>query len=290
MVDSMNAYERNKAVVKIAGSEQEGVSEWLKYVKDDIGSNLLTKKELASSAAIGSVATGLIGLGIGALFSNRKNRRRRMIKGAILGALAGGIGGPAYRQLRKYLDGIPYRNDKFDLSKIKSGDRVYIGVSGSANGEGHSAFMNSLANGVSDFVGDGKLLARRHVDYDKIEEDYKALKAKGADVVLVGHSSGGATAARFLRNHPDAKGILLDPVSWTGRGVPENAVVFTSDASTRNNPVFENIVANAGGRWNYQGKNSITYKGNHTDPSIFDNYLFPMIKGKKDPKDLLGVK
>lgn len=282
----MNAYERNKSVVKIADFGQEGVSEWLKYVKDDIGSNLLTKKELAGSAAIGSLATGLIGLGIGALFSNRKNRRRRMIKGAILGALAGGIGGPAYRQLRKYLDGIPYRNDKFDLSKIKSGDRVYIGVSGSANGEGHSVFMDSLASGVDE----GKLLARRHVDYDKIEKDYKALKEKGADVVLVGHSSGGATAARFLRNHPEAKGVLLDPVSWTGRRVPENAVVFTSDASTRDNPSFGNIVAKYGGRWNYQGKNSITYKGNHTEPSIFYDYLFPMIRGKKDPKDLLVAK
>ena len=136
-----------RASVKSAQS-MEDLKNWLGFVKDEMGANLLTKSELSRSAAIGSLATGLAGMGIGALFSDKKSRRRRMLKGLLIGALTGGIGGPAYAQLRKYLDGIPFDNSKFDASKFKKGDKVYIGVGGSANGEGHSWFMRNMRRGA----------------------------------------------------------------------------------------------------------------------------------------------
>lgn len=259
---------------------------WLGLVKDEMGDNLLTKSELSRSAAIGALTTGLAGMGIGALFSDKKSRRRRMLKGLLIGALTGGIGGPAYAQLRKYLDGIPFDNSKFDASKFKKGDKVYIGVGGSANGEGHSWFMRNMRKGV----GADRVLALRHVDRDKLEKAYKDLTGRGLDVTVVGHSSGGATVGQFLRSHPDAKGLLLDPVSWTGRGVSDNAVVFTPNASARDNPVFENIVAKYGGRWNYEGPNAIIYNGNHSDNGIFTKYIFPMMDQGLDPKDLLRMR
>lgn len=275
-----------KSAAPAQGISMEQVKNWIKFVKDEMGENLLTKPELLKSVAIGSAATGLAGLGIGALFSKKKNRKKRMLTGALIGALAGGVGGPAYAQLRKYLDGIPFDNSKFDASKFKKGDKVYIGVGGSANGEGHSWFMKNLRNGA----GANRVFALRHVDRDKLENAFKDLTGRGLDVTLIGHSSGGATVGQFLKSHPEAKGVLLDPVSWTGRGVSDNAVVFTPLKSARNNPVFENVVANYGGRWNYEGPNSIMYNGDHSDNGIFTDYIFPMIDRGLNPKDLLGMR
>lgn len=273
------------AYVKSAQS-MDDIKHWLSYVKEEIGANPLTKSELSRSVAIGSLLTSLAGVGIGALFSDKKSRRRKTLKGLLLGALTGGIGGPAYAQLRKYLDGIPFDNSKFDASKLKKGDKVYIGVAGSTNGEGHSWFMRNMRNGA----GADRVLALRHVDRNKLEKAYKDLTERGLDVTVVGHSSGGATAGQFLKRHPDAKGLLLDPVSWTGRGVSDNAVVFTPNVSARNNPVFENLVAKYGGRWNYDGPNAIMYNGDHSDNGIFKKYIFQMMNQGLAPKDLLGMR
>ena len=273
------------AYIKSAQS-MDDLKNWIKYVKKDIGENLLTKQQLSRSAAIGSIATGLAGLGIGALLSGKKKKKKQMLKGLLIGAIAGGLGGPAYAQLRKYLDGIPFDNSKFDASKFKKGDKVYIGVGGSSNGEGHSWFMNAMRNGA----GADRVYALRHGDVDKLEETFKDLTGKGLDVTIVGHSSGGATVGRFLGKHPEAKGILIDPVSWTERGVPDNAVVFTPNASAREKPVFENLVAKYGGRWNYEGPNAIMYNGSHSDNGIFTNYIFPMMSQGLNPKDLFGIR
>lgn len=230
----------------------------IKLILDGIGKNRLTGSEAARSAAIGAISSAIAGAGIGALSGKRGKRIKKALKGAVLGAIAGSIGGPAYSQLRKYLDGIPFDNSSFYSSNHKKGDKVYLGVAGSSNGEGESWFADEMRKRFP-----GNVVMQRHVD--DIGKKYKELKDKGYDVTLVGHSSGGATVGKFLRNNPTAKGYLIDPVSWTGRGVPDNAVVFTSDKSTRHGGPAENTIADFGGRWNYEGKNSVLFKGSHSN-------------------------
>lgn len=252
----------------------------IKFVMEGLGQNSITKGEAARSSAIGALAAALAGSGIGALSGiggNKKNRRKRILRRAIIGALAGGAGGaiagPAYAQLRKYLDGVPFDNSKFESAEHNKGDKVYLGVAGSANGENESYFKSKMRS----MLGDKNVYMLRHVDGKKLKEKYDELIGKGLDVTIVGHSSGGATAGRFLREHPDAKGYLIDPVSWTGRGVPDNAVVFTSDKSTRHGNVFENNVADIGGRWNDEGNNSVVFKGSHSDriPELIRDFVLP---------------
>lgn len=277
------ATKRAAADVGVLGN----LKNWLSYVKRDMGVNLLTSSELAGSAAKGAVFTALAGAGIGALIGKKKNRRRNAIRGAIMGAVAGGLGGPAYAQFRKYLDGIPFDNSNFDPSKLNKGDKVYIAVAGSANGEGHSWFMNSMKK--RDFK--GRVYGLRHVDQKELERVYEDLKSKGLNVTLIGHSSGGATVARFLRDHPESNGVLLDPVSWTGRNVPPNAVVFTAHKDTRYHPDFENVVANMGGRWNYEGDNSVAYHGGHSSNKLLVDFIHPLmasgINEGTNPMDML---
>lgn len=231
-----------------------------KLIIDGIRQNSITMPEAARSAAIGAVAAALVGGGLGAITGKKGKRGRRAIWGAGIGALSGAIAGPAYAQLRKYLDGIPFNNAWFDETPHNKGDKVYIGVAGSANGEGlgNSDFAYYMRQKFG-----GNVVMLRHVD--DIAKKYKELKDKGLDVTVVGHSSGGASVAKFLRGNPDAKGYLIDPVSWTGRGVPDNAVVFTSDKSTRHGGPFDNTIADLGGRWNHVGKNSVVYRGSHSD-------------------------
>ena len=112
-----------------------------------------------------------------------------------------------------------------------------------------------------------------------IEKKYNELKQKGLNVTVVGHSSGGASAGKFLRQHPEANGYLIDPVSWFGRGVPRNAVVFTSDKETRHGGPFENTIADIGGRWNDTSDRSVVFKGSHSNRmrDIIRDYVAPGI-------------
>ena len=235
--------------------------DWISYVIDSLGQNKLTKSELLRSIAIGSISASLAGAGLGALTGKKDNRKKRAIWGGLIGALAGGIATPAYAQLRKYLDGVPFDNTLFNRSIHNKGDTVYIGVAGSANGENESWFGSDMR---SQF-GPSNVVMLRHVDGKQLRDTYDDLRRKGLNVKVVGHSSGAATVARFLNERPDAFGYMIDPVSWTGRKVPKNGLVFTSDESTRHGGEFENLVADAGGRWNYVGDNSITFKGSHSD-------------------------
>ena len=239
---------------KIAGELMDEV----KYILDGIKRNHISKSEVGRAATIGALTTALAGAGWGALTGKKGKKDKKALKLGIIGALAGGVAGPAYAQLRKYLDGIPFDNSWFDKTPHKKGDKVYLGVAGSANGEGDSWFASEMRRKFG-----GNVVMLRHVD--DIAKKYNELKDKGLDVTVVGHSSGGASAARFLRANPDAKGYLIDPVSWLGRGVPKNAVVFTSDESTRHGGPFENTIADVGGRWNHKGDNSVVFKGSHSN-------------------------
>lgn len=242
------------------------LSEEIDFILKGIKENGITKTEAARSSAIGALAMALAGAGIGTAIGAKKNKKgkRRLGKGALIGAIAGaisgGVAGPAYAQLRKYLDGVPFDNSKFNSKEHKKGDKVYIGVAGSANGENESWFADEMRERFP-----GKAYMLRHVDGKKLKEKYEELTRKGLDVTVVGHSSGGATAANFLDKTPSAKGYVIDPVSWLRRKVPSNAIVFTSDRSTRHGGPFENTIADLGGRWNYEGPNSVTFKGSHSN-------------------------
>lgn len=248
------------ACIKMDKKASVDLSGWAKYVMNSIGQNKITGAEALRSALIGAAVSSVAGAGIGALTGKKGKKLKRSAVGAIIGALAGGAAGPVYAQLRKYLDGVPFDNSAFEKAEHKKGDRVYIGVSGSANGENESYFRGKMR----DEFGPGNTMMLRHVDANKIQGIYDKLKEKGLDVTVVGHSSGAAAIGKFLKNNPNATGYMIDPVSWTGRVYPENALIFTSDESTRHRGEFENVVADVGGRWNYVGPNSITFKGSHS--------------------------
>lgn len=231
----------------------------IKLIYNGILRNRISRNEAIKSALIGALATGTVGSLIGAV-SRKKKRVKGAIVGGAIGAGLGLLGGPAYAQLRKYLDGVPFDNSGFLKSVRKKGGKVYIGVAGSANGEDSSWFAREMRRRFGDSV-----YMLRHVDGDKIESVYKKLKDQGLNVEVVGHSSGGATAAKFLDRHRDVNGYVIDPVSWFGRTVPPNAVVFTADKSVRHGGPFENTIADLGGRWNYEGENSVIFKGSHSD-------------------------
>lgn len=259
-------------------SLQKCAGKWtdeVKWILDGLKKNSISGPEAARSAAIASISAALAGAGIGAITGKKGDRKRRAIKGALIGGLAGGVAGPAYAQLRKYLDGIKFDNSKFTNAEHKKGDKVYIGVAGSANGEGESWFADEMRGR---FGQNAYML--RHVDRNELKKVYDDLKAKGLDVTVVGHSSGGATVGKFLRDNPSAKGYLIDPVSWLGRGVPDNAVVFTADKSTRHGGPTENTIADLGGRWNYEGKNSILFRGSHSNKmeQIIRDFVQPGIR------------
>lgn len=279
--DEINAIVNAYPVQKRAGA----LAEEAKFIIDGIKENGLTWGEAGRSAAIGALTAALAGAGLGvAIGAKKKNGKRRMGKGALwgalIGALSGAVAGPAYAQLRKYLDGVPFKNDDFDNTPHKPGDKVYIGVAGSANGENESWFRDEMK---SKFGGNAFMM--RHVD--DIAKKYKELTDKGYDVTVVGHSSGGAAAGKFLREHPEAKGYLIDPVSWFGRGVPENAMVFTADKSTRHGGPFENTIADLGGRWNDEGKNSVTFKGSHSNrmEHVIRDFVAPGVRPGDEMKE-----
>lgn len=256
------------AVCTPAGMQKRGgaLKQELDFILKGIKENGITMSEGVRASAIGALATALVGGGVGAAIGSRKNKKgkRRIGKGALIGAIlglgTGAVAGPAYAQLRKYLDGVPFNNDRFDKSEHKPGSNVYIGVAGSANGENESWFADEMRKR---FGKDAYML--RHVDGGKLKQKYDELTGKGINVTVVGHSSGGATAGKFLRENPGAHGYLIDPVSWFGRGSSDNAVVFTADESTRHGGPFENTIADIGGRWNETGKNSVKFKGSHSN-------------------------
>lgn len=251
-----------KALLKTAGNM---IRDEIDYIREGVGMNPLTRGEAVRGAFVGGGLAGLAGAAIGAIPRkgdevDKRARLRRILKGLFAGGVAGAAIAPVAMQYRKYMDGPEYRNDSVNPDRMRPGDKVYIGVSGSANGQDYSWFADEMG---MRFPGAHYML--RHVDGDKLEKLYGDLRAKGLDIGVIGHSSGGKTVARFLGRHPEANGYLIDPVSWFGRSVPNNAVVFTSDPSTRHGGVFENYVADMGGRWNYEGPNSIVFKGSHSD-------------------------
>jgi hypothetical protein len=257
------------------------VKEWLKYVLEGIKRNSLTKSELVQSLAIPAVAMGAAGAGIGYLTGDKNSRRRKAIKGAVIGGLLGGIAGPAAAQYKKYMRGIPFRN-KLDLDTIKRDDKVVVGVAGAANGEGESWFASEMR----DRFGDKGVMVNVD-DSKRLEDIVRRLKEKGADVSIVGHSNGGKLAAKFLADHPELKGYLIDPVSWFGRKVPNNAVVFTPSKSTRHSDSIENAIATVGGRWDYDGPGNVVYSGGHSDriyEILRDFVSNGKVRGDKLPK------
>lgn len=265
------------------------LSEEIDFILKGIRENRISMSEGVRASVIGALATALVGGGIGAAIGAKKNKKgkRRIGKGALIGALTGlgtgAIAGPAYAQLRKYLDGVPFNNEKFDKSEHKPGSKVYIGIAGSANGENESWFADEMR---SRFGKDAYML--RHVDGKKLKEKYDEFTDKGLDVTVVGHSSGGATAGKFLKENPSAHGYLIDPVSWLGRGSSGNAVVFTSDESTRHGGPFENTIADLGGRWNETGKNSVKFKGSHSNKiyKILRDFVARDIRNKEQLGDI----
>ena len=287
MQNSVGGYGRHDVVADNSAYMQKRggqLAEELDFILKGIKENGISMSEGVRASAIGALAAALAGGGIGAAVGARKNKKgkRRIGKGALIGALlglgTGAVAGPAYAQLRKYLDGVPFNNDKFDKSEHKPGSKVYIGVAGSANGENESWFADEMR---SRFGKDAYML--RHVDGKKLKQKYDELTGKGLDVTVVGHSSGGATAGRFLRENPDAHGYLIDPVSWLGRGSSDNAVVFTADESTRHGGPFENTIADLGGRWNENGKNAVKFKGSHSNRifSILRDFVAREVRNKE---------
>lgn len=245
---------------KRADSVKDQLKFQIKAIANILKQNPLSRKELIRSALTGAAVTGVAGAGIGALTGKKGKRRKRAIMGAIMGAIGGGAIGPLVSQYNKFMAGVPFDNSRFDKADHPKGQKVYIGVAGSANGENESWFADEMR---ARFPGRAYML--RWGDWDKLNEVYDKLKGEGLDVTIVGHSSGGKTAARFLNEHPEVKGYLIDPVSWLGRKIPGNATVFTADKSTRHGNVPENTIADLGGRWNYEGGRSVVFKGSHSD-------------------------
>ena len=229
----------------------------VKYILDGLKSNSITKDEALRSLAVGALIGGTAGAGIGAI---TKRKKRNILLGLLLGGATGAVSGPAFAQYRKYMAGIPFDNSDIDINSLKKGDKLTIGVAGAANGEGESWFADEMRRRFP-----GKNYMLRHVDSDKLEKLYDVLKEKGVDVAVVGHSNGGKPAAEFIKRHPEVQGYLIDPVSWFGRGVPENAIAFTSDKATRHGGPFENTIADLGGRWNDASEKSVTYLGSHSN-------------------------
>ena len=250
-------------IMAMQPQKQAGALDELKgefdFILGGLKQNHISKAQLGRSAAIGALLSGFAGAGIGAATGKKGKKTRRAIIGALLGAIPGAAIGPAVAQYKKYMAGVPF-NNTLKIDDVKPGQKIRIGVAGSANGENESWFADEMRKR---FPGSNYML--RHVDEDKLEDIYKKLKAKGADITVIGHSHGGKPAAAFLRKHPELMGYLIDPVSWFGRDVPKNSVVFTSDKSTRHGGPFENTIADMGGRWNYEGPNSVVYKGSHSN-------------------------
>jgi hypothetical protein len=98
------------------------IAEELDFILKGIKENGISMSEGVRASAIAALSAALVGGGIGAAIGARKNKKgkRRIGKGALIGALlglgTGAVAGPAYAQLRKYLDGVPFNNDKFNKS------------------------------------------------------------------------------------------------------------------------------------------------------------------------------
>ena len=263
----LTEYLKSHPVAIKSGSAEDFVN-WAKMVKRDFLNNPVDQKDVLRQALLGGGGAALATYLWGKL-RGKKTRWGRIVANTLLGA---GLGaGSAY--FDAYMAGKPFDNSGFDIAKINKGDKVYLGVAGAANGEGTSWFGNAMRRRLPQ----GHVKMFRWGEGKDLEQTYKDLVAKGAVPVIVGHSRGGKIAAKFLQDHPEAKGYLLDPVSWMGRSHPANATVFSITPKERHGGEVENYIADAGGRWNLEDPGTFLHVGSHSDhmPSIISDFILP---------------
>ena len=237
----------------------------------DVGKLLFKYNPPTSGRLVGNTLIGAGGAAIASYLYNKIKNRKIRAKNLVYAAIAGGLGGAGFSYYRSFMDGKPFDNSAFDISKLKSGDRVYLGIGGSSNGEGESWFGDEMREQLPS----GHVKMFRHVDLDDFADTYNKLREKGITPILVGHSSGGKHVAKFLEKHPEAKGYLLDPVSWFGKVHPRNATAFTVDESSRHGLPVENYIADAGGRWNLDDEGTFFHTGSHSSamPQIIRDFI-----------------
>ena len=237
----------------------------------DVGKLLFNYNPPTKERITTNTVAGAGGAALATLIINKIKHKKTKTRNLVLSAIAGGLGGAGFSYYRSFMDGKPFDNSQFDISKLKPGDKVYLGIGGSSNGEGESWFGDEMRGQLPR----GHVKMFRHVDLKDLEDTYNALHEKGITPIIVGHSSGGKHAAKFLEKHPDTKGYLLDPVSWFGKTHPNNATAFTVDKRTRHGLPVENYIADAGGRWNLNDAGTYIHTGSHSDtmPKIIRDFI-----------------
>ena len=250
----------------------------------DVGKLLFDYNPPSKSRLVTNTLVGAGGTALASYIVNKVKHRKTRARNLVLAALAGAAGGAGYSYYRSFMDGKPFDNSSFDISKLKPGDKVYLGIGGSSNGEGESWFGDEMRESLPSV----HVKMSRHVDLKDLEVTYNELVEKGITPILVGHSSGGKHVAQFLEKHPEARGYLLDPVSWFGKTHPRNATAFTVDTSSRHGLPIENYIADAGGRWNLSDSGTFFHTGSHssTMPEIIRDFIAQGYDRDNVPKTL----
>ena len=255
----------------MAASDRDAHRDTIGGVLSDVSKMLFTYNPPSRGRLIKNTVIGAGGAALASHVINKIKNRKTRAKNLVWAAIAGGLGGAGYSYYRSLIDGKPFDNSNFDMSKLKPGDTVYLGIGGTMNGEGESWFGDEMRSRLPK----GHVKMFRHVDLKDFEDTYNALRANGITPILVGHSSGGKHVAHFLEKHPETRGYLLDPVSWFGKIHPRNATVFTVDESTRHGLPVENYIADVGGRWNLSDSGTFFHTGSHSDtmPEIIRDFI-----------------
>ena len=223
---------------------------WGKMLHD----NPPSAKDSTAWAVAGAGAAAAASLVVDRL-RKRKTRLRRLLLHSLTGAAAGVAG----KYMGNYMHGKPYTNSQIDFDRIRKGDKIYVGVSGAANGQDDSWFASRMQTNLPR----GRVAMVNNGDSAMLASVVSKITDKGGIPVVVGHSHGGKLAAGFLQQHPEISGYLIDPVSYTGRRHPDNTTIFTPDPSTAHEKAIENFWADVGGRWNMSGPGTFTYRGGH---------------------------
>lgn len=216
-------------------------------------------KGVARDAAGFGWKAGLGAAGIYALLRALRGKKFSLGRTLGLGLLAGVTGGLG-RSVYGMLQGQPYER-KYDTSKLKPGQLVYIGVSGAGDGPG-----SELDKGLRDSVGEGNYAMFRHGDMDKAVEFVNSLP-ENVTPVWISHSWGGSSTQRNVPKikHKNVRFHTIDPVGWRGRFDGQKGVGTVYTPNNRSS-VYDrnNTIARIGGVWDKpEFDNAIEYKGGH---------------------------
>lgn len=230
------------------------------------GSERSTEDWLRNDVLKGGQKQRLMYGGIAALLFGGANALRRGLSGKrvrlrdwLVPGMLGFAGGNLYGLGKDMLAGQAY-NRNYDVSKLKDGDTVFIGVSGGGDGPG-----SELDKAMRDKLGAGNYAMFRHGDTEQLKNFVSSLP-KGVKPVMIGHSWGGHTISsmqnQFGRNDIDFH--TIDPVSWRGKltGMQPAGTLYLPDNKVKDR---NNLIAQVGGRWAPKDySNTRYYHGGHS--------------------------